>query len=42
MPSTRAREPWDCGLESYDIPDAEGSVSPEGDDDLSVDLLEEG
>jgi len=31
-----------CGLESYVNPDAEGSEFPEGDDDLSVDLLEEG
>jgi hypothetical protein len=31
-----------CGLESYAIPDAEGSVSPEGNDGLSVDPLEEG
>ena len=26
-----------CGLEIYVIPDAQGSVFPEGDDDLSVD-----
>ena len=25
-----------CGLENYVIPDAQGSVLPEGDDDLSV------
>jgi hypothetical protein len=31
-----------CGLESYAIPDAQGAEFPEGDDDLSVDLLEEG
>jgi hypothetical protein len=38
---TRACEPWGCGLENYFIPDAEGSVFPEGDDGLSVKLLEE-
>ena len=31
-----------CGLESYVIPDAQGSVLPEGDDDLSVSMGEEG
>lgn len=30
-----------CGLEIYVIPDAQGSVSPEGDDDLSVSMGEE-
>ena len=31
-----------CGLEIYVIPDAQGSVSPEGDDDISVSMGEEG
>ncbi|MCJ7440870.1 MAG: hypothetical protein MUO25_04735 [Thermoanaerobaculaceae bacterium] len=31
-----------CGLEIYVIPDAQGSVLPEGDDDLSVVMGEEG
>jgi hypothetical protein len=30
-----------CGLEIYVIPDAQGSVSPEGDDDLSASMGEE-
>ena len=38
---TRACGPWVFGLESYVISDAERSVSREGDDGLSVDLLEE-
>ena len=39
---TRACEPWGCGLENYDFPDAERSVFREGYDGFSVDLLEEG
>ena len=31
-----------CGLEIYVIPDAQGSVLPEGDDDLSGSMGEEG
>jgi len=30
-----------CGLEIHVIPDAQGSVLPEGDDDLSVSMGEE-
>jgi hypothetical protein len=31
-----------CGLEIYLVPDAQGAVCPEGDDDLSVSMGEEG
>jgi hypothetical protein len=31
-----------CGLEIYVIPDAQGAELPEGDDDLSVSMGEEG